>query len=122
MGKNKKGEWIAKNEITGKTYGKAFESIYDCQKYIDEELVFLQYEWKSLMKMEEYYNDEQDFQNWKSKNYKETGIFVIDTFQPRMQHFIENLFKVKDYDGPHRTNIIRAYNIKQNRWAEGLDF
>ena len=30
--------WIAKNSITGKTYGIKFDSIYDCQAFIDTKL------------------------------------------------------------------------------------
>lgn len=114
--------WIAKNSITGKTYGKAFKSIYDCQEYIDKDLLFLQYEWKSLSKMESLYDDEECFLKWKSKNFKETGNFVIDTFQSRMQYLIEYLSSMKSFDGSHGQNVIRCYETSQKRYADGFDF
>lgn len=114
--------WIAKNSITGKTYGKAFKSIYDCQDYIDKELLFLQYEWKSLINMESQFDDDQAFLKWKSKHFKETGNFVWDTFQSRIQYLVENMFAVKSFDGAHGQNVIRCYETSQRRYADGFDF
>ena len=45
--------WIAKNSITGKTYGKKFNDIYSCQAFIDTKLFLLEYEYRRCFSLEE---------------------------------------------------------------------
>ena len=44
--------WIAKNSITGKVYGKKYQSIYDCQDFINKRLSILEYEFQRAFSLE----------------------------------------------------------------------
>lgn len=58
--------WIAKNDYTGKTYGKKFSSIYDCDSYIENELKDVEKLTLQLFILE---NEKQDMICFKSNNF-----------------------------------------------------
>lgn len=126
--------WIAKNSITGKTYGEKFSSIYDCQAFIDTKLIVLQYEFKKVFALENYIED----------SLKERDVFQI--IGDALKEF-ENADCMKDFrkafemslqgkkqqeidDELNRlalvrwssNNIIRCWYVEQKRFADGFDF
>lgn len=137
--------WIAKNSITGTTYGKAFDSIWDCQAFIDNSLKLLEYEFQRSMALEHEFLSEIELCN----KTKEKGPiemigmriqFAIQDFTKQVitektkmefekcfadkktQREIDN--KLMKYVKTNwlKNNIIRCYNVSQKRWADGFDF
>lgn len=129
--------WIAKNSITGTTYGSKFDSIYDCQDFINTKLCVLEYEMQKCFALE--------FKIQKELNSKAKSF--IDLIQESFQYFIKEsgieektsiiadaLFKkqtqkeidkrLQDYANSiwQKNNIIRCYNVSQKRFADGFDF
>lgn len=111
--------WIAKNDITGKTYGKTFKSIYDCQKYIDTELLKLQFLYSMIVGLEYDIKTEDDFKKWYQKEYNNNDNIAIE-FSARIQFAIKDLFNGLPRNP--RNNVIRCFNVQQNRFADGFDF
>lgn len=136
--------WIAKNSLTGKTYGEPFESIYDCQSFIDGHLKLLEYEFQRAFSMEERFLEDIECIQ------KSTGYVAADMmlrFQIGIQHFakmfddrefkleIEKCFlnkkKQREIDDKLislaktnwlHNNIIRCWYVEQERFADGFDF
>ena len=126
--------WIAKNSITGKTYGKKFNSIYDCQTFINTKLGVLQYEFKKVFALE------REIEN----SLKERDIFQImsdalkefencDAMQDLRKGFEMSLQGKKQQeidDEINRlalvrwssNNVIRCWYVEQKRFADGFDF
>ena len=111
--------WIAKNDITGKTYGKEFADIYECQKFIDTDLVILQYEWRRIAYLEEEEFDEREYQKFYKKNYgkNENQGLGLDILA-RIEFGITQLGN----DNKRSQNVIRCYNTEQKRYARGFDY
>lgn len=137
--------WIAKNSVTGRTYGKPFKSIYECTSFIDNKLKLLEYEFQRAFALEEKFLEDIEV-CLKSKGD------IFGDMQLRFQLGFDNLFnnsfdvdlmkleiqkafadkktsrKIdKQIDIYVRTNwcknnIIRCWNIEQNRFATGFDF
>lgn len=113
--------WIAKNSITGRTYGKKYSSIYDCQQYIDSELSILQYEYMRICAIEEGLDDERDFQQWLNQHeeYNSSSVnSVVLMIQARIAYAVSKF----PFLTAHRNNVIRCYNVQQKRFADGFDF
>lgn len=129
--------WIAKNSITGQTYGKKFDSVYDCQAFIDKELVVLEYEMRRCFSLERDVLDK----------IKNKGKSFFDIIKDGIEEFCNNSElqddvrlicemslkgkKQKEIDKAlfdlsmtrwQKNNIIRCYNTSQNRFADGFDF
>lgn len=129
--------WIAKNSITGKEYGKKYSSVYDCQKFIDTDLIVLEYEMQKVFALED-----DILRRIKNENKSFLAIiqsaidsFAIDTgFKDDIKTICEFTLQGKsqqDLDRElhnlacarwQRNNIIRCYNVSQNRYADGFDF
>lgn len=114
--------WIAKNSITGKEYGKKFDSIFDCQNFIDTDLKFLQYEWKQIKHMEESYQDEVDYLKWYKKHYGKENTNFCTEFYARIQYAVTCVCQNKSFESVYGQNVIRCYYVEQHRFAEGMDF
>lgn len=109
--------WIAKNDITGKTYGEPFESIYDCQKYIDTKLVILQYEWRRIAYLEEDQINEEKYEKWSKERYGKDKSIITEIYG-KIEYAIHTMAENK-----YRSqNVIRCWIVEQKRYAEGMDF
>lgn len=111
--------WIAKNDITGTTYGKVFDSIYDCQRFIDTDLVVLQYEWKRICALEKEILNEEDYKKWYADKYGKSNqnglaLDIFSRIEYAIFHFADNYSRSQ--------NVIRCWYVEQNRFAEGMDF
>ena len=125
--------WIAKNSKTNETYGKKYESIYDCQNFIDKELYMLEYLYRRCECITKSIKNRKKFDEYMNKKYP-NGYDVITTMvesltwclQP-LQKDIKNLLLGKEIkkiaeNEYHSNNIIRCYYVEQHRFAEGMDF
>lgn len=138
--------WIAKNSITGVTYGKAFSSIYDCQSFIDNSLGLLEYEFRRVFALEQEFIDEYElFKKTKNKDIisciglriqtaiKAFSDSISDDGLIKLE--IEKCFankktqreydiKIDKYVRVHwlKNNIIRCWHTEQKRFADGFDF
>lgn len=133
--------WVAKNSITGKEYGKTYDSIYDCQAFIDRELQILEYELqktfsleKEIIKnlkikekklgiqgiiMESINQALEDLKESKEMKQLEDSIKIcMLEKEEKIHEEIRNLTKIYW----SKNNIIRCYEKNQKRYAEGMDF
>lgn len=127
--------WIAKNSITDKTYGKSFDSIYDCQNFIDKELCFLEYEMQRCFALEkdvEYRLANSHLSFWDSvfkvvedsvnscaesvRSYFELSLYAKD--QKKCDKILHDMAVVNW----QKNNVIRCWYIEQERFADGFDF
>lgn len=113
-------KWVAKNDITGQTYGKIYDNVYDCQKYIDTELVKLQFLYGMIVGLEKDLKEESEFDKWYKENYKGNLDNIAVEIMARFQYAIKDLFNGLPRNP--RNNVIRAYYIDQERFADGFDF
>ena len=133
--------WIAKNSRNGMTYGKKFNSIYDCQNYIDKELFFLEYLYQRIEVIEGSIKNTNKFNEYLDKKYpngcpfalrlSEIMIFSMRPLKREFQKAIKAAFNDKEYQPKTKivakkeynsNNIIRCYYIEQKRYATGFDF
>lgn len=135
--------WIAKNSVTGKEYGKKFDSIYDCQAFIDKHLKLLEYEMQRAFSMEETILRDIEISQ-KAKNLSEELCLRFqlcfscfeDSYQnEQMRLIVQDCFKKhsnqRELDRKltdlaktnwQKNNIIRCYYVEQKRFADGFDF
>lgn len=127
--------WIAKNSVTGKEYGKKFDSVYDCQKFIDEKLIVLEYEMQKCFALEK-----ETLERLENKSFMQIIQDALNSFakesglQDEMKTIIEFSLQGKSQkaldEELHRlvcarwqkNNVIRCYEVNQKRWADGFDF
>lgn len=95
--------WIAKNSITGKTYGNKFKSIYDCQSFIDI-ITDALHSFESCDSMTEF--------------REVVKMSLQGVKQSKIDNYINNCALSKW----SKNNIIRCWNVEQNRFATGFDF
>lgn len=129
--------WIAKNSITGKTYGKKFKSIYDCQDFINKRLSILEYEFQRVFSLEQQIEEDikdkhLSFFDIIQKNLdefkQETGIeedlnaIVRFTLEGRKQKDLDEELHRLSCTRWQKNNVIRCWNVSQNRFADGFDF
>lgn len=104
--------WIAKNKDTGQTYGHKFNSIYDCQDFIDKEL------------KDEQKEAFENFINSKSKKYtiddlpKKYKKYSLDY----QQHIVNILNILERFRFSMCCNRILCWNTTQKRFCDGFDF
>ena len=133
--------WVAKNSITGKEYGKTYDSIYDCQAFIDRELQILEYELQKTFSLEK-----EIIENLKIKE-KKLGIqgIIMESINQALEDLkeskemkqLEDSIKICMLEKEEKiheeirnltkiywskNNIIRCYEKNQKRYAEGMDF
>lgn len=129
--------WIAKNSITGKEYGKKFKDIYDCQKFIDTDLVVLEYEMQKTFALENEIlhrieNKDKSFfsilQNAINGFANDSGLkddiktIVEFSIQGKSQQELDQELHRLACSRWQRNNIIRCYETSQKRFADGFDF
>lgn len=133
--------WIAKNSVSGTVYGVPFDSVYDCQSFIDKELLILEYEFQRV------YSLEKDIISHLDNKSKSRGL-CFDIFSMLQQSLLDlstckhtKILKesikacfLSNEDSLHdkiisiskqhwcSNNVIRCYNLQQNRFADGFDF
>ena len=112
--------WIAKNDITGKEYGRKYQSIYDCQKYIDTELIKLQFLYSLIVGLENDIEKESKFDKWFKENYKDNTDNIEVEIMARFQYAFKGI--LEGLPPNPRNNVIRAYNTTQKRFADGFDY
>lgn len=129
--------WIAKNSITGKEYGKKYKDVYDCQKFIDTDLIVLEYEMEKVFALE---NDVLRRINNEGKSFFSIIQSAIDSFandsgikddvhaivefslQGKSQKELDQELHRLACARWQKNNVIRCYNVSQKRWADGFDF
>lgn len=136
--------WIAKNSLTGKTYGEPFESIYDCQGFIDVHLKLLEYEFQRAFAMEERILEDIECIQKSTGNVAtdmmlrfQIGIqnfakmFDDDSFKLEVEKCFSKKKKQRELDDKLislaktewlHNNIIRCWYVEQKRFADGFDF
>lgn len=127
--------WIAKNSITGKFYGEKYESIYDCQSFIDKKLFLLEYEMQRCFSLEKdvvanlkkrsIFEIMQDaFRDFENDSGIKDDIHAICemTLSGRSQKEIDIEIHRLAMCRWQKNNIIRCYNTEQQRFADGFDF
>lgn len=129
--------WIAKNSITGTCYGKKYNSVYDCQAFIDKELCVLEYEMQRCFSLEEdvilhLKNENKSFFDiindalksfGEDSGLKEDLSVIVDfSLQGKSQKEIDIKLHELACSRWQKNNIIRCYNLSQNRFADGFDF
>ena len=111
--------WIAKNSLNGKTYGRSYSSIYDCQRFIDTDLQILEYHYRSIEKIENHLIDETKFFKWFAENYPNSHGNVGVMITARIQYALNDFMDISDV---RSNNVIRCWYIEQKRFACGMDF
>lgn len=124
--------WVAKNSYTGKVYSPKFNSIYDCQMYIYQNLQELEWEYRKIILLEKYAENEKETFN---KSFIEKLAYPIKKFikectdefhhaQLNLKEVEKNSKKMQEKSKMIYTsnNIIRCYEINQQRFANGFDF
>lgn len=128
--------WVAKNSITGTIYGtKKFSSAMKCQRFIDKKLSLLEYEMQRCFALEretiEDLNDKSFFETIQDvlKSFEEeTGIqddikaVVEFSISGKSQQELDAELHRLACCRWQRNNIIRCYDTKQERFADGFDF
>lgn len=125
--------WIAKNSKTNETYGKKYNSIYDCQSYIDRELYILEYLYRRCEVITKSIKNQDDFKKYMNKKYPngysviqqmcECLNFAMEPFQKQIKKILlgKEIKKIAE-DEYRSNNIIRCYNLGQHRYADSFDF
>lgn len=121
--------WIAKNSLTGYEYTKKFVSIYDCQSYIDKELIIVEYLCQRIKVLEDYVDDDAKFDIWYKDRYGDSGNVAISIFariEYALKDFINDLNSDSKpsvlTDNYTSNKIIRCWYVEQQRFATGFDF
>lgn len=136
--------WIAKNSLTGKTYGEPFESIYDCQSFIDGHLKLLEYEFQRAFALEDKFLRDIEYLQKRSGDVCSdialifqlgvqsfSKMFEDEDFKLEIEKCFVNKKKQREIDyqliGLAKTNwlsnnIIRCWYVEQERFADGFDF
>lgn len=129
--------WIAKNSITGQTYGKKFDSVYDRQSFIDKELVVLEYEMRRCFSLErdvldkikneckslfDILKDAFDEFSKESGLQQDVRLICEMSLKGKKQEEIDKALFDLSMSRWQKNNIIRCYNTSQNRFANGFDF
>lgn len=124
--------WIAKNSITGTTYGDKFDSIYECQDFIDKNLIIIEYLSQRLKIIEHDFLSEEKFDRYMKSKYP-NGYSILEMINERinyaLQPILEDMKKSLDSDilrvatDKYTSNhVIRCWNTSQKRFATGFDF
>lgn len=127
--------WCAKNSITGKVYGGNFESVYDCQAFIDEKLFLLEYEFSRCFSLEKNLCDNLENRSLVyiindclreftvSSDIEKTMSVIVDfTMKGKKQIELDAELHRLACSRFQCNNIIRCYNVEQCRFADGFDF
>lgn len=142
--------WIAKNSITGITYGKKYRDIYSCQTFIDTKLHLLEYEFRRAFGLEQEVL--RDIKRKPTENgvglvfqlinesledfKKESGLqdrfdIIVDILcdeknknksKKEIQKLIDERLENYANSRWQKNNIIRCWNVQQERFADGFDF
>ena len=114
--------WVAKNDITGQTYGKSFKSIYDCQKFIDTKLMKIQLFWGMAVGADNEYLKEEDYDKWFEEKFgKESDNLPLLKISCWFEYMVHTTLANGLPKNP-RNNVIRCWNTSQKRYATGFDF
>ena len=139
--------WVAKNSLTGHVYGKEYNSIYDCQKFIDKELSIIEYLSQRVKVLEDHMDSTLQVENYMKTHNCSYMMAVVGCFEEVFKPFIDDLVfsislnekeykvykkKLKQEDKVSikslayaeycSNHIIRCYYVEQDRWADGFDF
>lgn len=118
--------WVAKNSKTGKNYGEKFDSIYDCQNFIDSKLRILEYLYQRIVVIERKILEDKNYEIWAKEKRKGLGVGeeIMLMLQFTFTEFSKDILNMKDLaqDTYTDNNIIRCWNTEQKRFATGFDF
>lgn len=99
--------WIAKSKYNGTTYGKPYNSIYNCQAYIDKELKEESNKHRKLRALKIF-----------KEKYKREPLKNMDS---NFTKYMEDKFKLFAIE-INLSNGILCWNIEQQRFCDGMDF
>lgn len=139
--------WIAKNSLTGVTYGREYDSIYDCQEFITKELYLIEYLCQRVKVLEDSIKRRLEIDKYCEEHncsYLFGVVHVMqEMFKPFAEQLVNDFFFVKTKDTKEikkrlknvsnpiqeladkefcSNNIIRCWAVEQERFACGFDF
>lgn len=100
--------WVAKGKYNNKIYFKEFESIYECQDFIDNNLINEMEEARVDMYRYLYEHGNHKGSSW-PKHY--------DDLDKTSKLYVDLIIRLNTLNNP-----ILCWNVEQSRFCDGFDF